>query len=517
MCVCGQHDGSSQESFWLWENLRAFFRKDFWKKKKVPSALRVLLEEHRIVIQFSAVQFVPASEPQSLPEDVWFCPAYVNYGNFHFAALQLFPSDELPQRATDLFSTDVQMLQVGHPQSASGMVLNDVELFRATVSFACKLQCRFWQICDETELWPIGNSSEHLPVVPCQSDPFFVWQGLQGEKLLRRGQSNKRKSQHSGMAAGSRPKQARETRPKRNQNTEHEPLQDNVDKDFLEPEPFDLLSQFDDVSVLEPEALEWLEDDFGEHGSNDEDNDSLEDMVVDTGIKDFGLALHADKDDEGLLQLDDGDLSDFDPSSASSMSDFGFEDPNNDQTQNAAATTIDSDKNVEAHDVPAEPAAAAVAASSSSSASVAVPAPKSPAEPTTRASRAVPSSRTDTLLLDLGVHGSIRYNPVQESFIAACSWPGHGDCRLTRTAKASSLGGKKTKGQGRPLGLLYDWLLQSADFDSHKNHLHSYTATLTARQTARKELMKKDGAREFSQDWERKKRDGEDSEPEHIR
>lgn len=535
LCVC-----DSKAPLWLWDNLKTLLKKHFWKKKKQPSPLRVLLEHAKIVVQLKAaqaeeqIQDACGSDCQS--EVVWFCPAYVHFGNWHFSAMQLFPSSEEPLAAPAL-GQEFQMLEVRIDRdSQHHQVFTDVMLFKQAVSFSHKWKLRFWQIADESGFWPLDASAANLPVVPCDCDCFWVWTGLKNEIDRRRSKQpptdSALKRKWEAPQRGGRGRGSKGSRPKRGRGGHGREIEDGhvvSDSDV----PMDSAQEFEQIS-----ALESL---FGNQES--EADAFLMDLNVDQA--EAGSGPDADHGDHGNAQLeaesqvieallelagsDCQDVSDFDPSESDESYGFGSDRDSHD----------DDGGDDQGEDFP-QPHGAAASSSSSpaaaASAGVAPPMPSPPAEisePPPDPPEALPGPReiapgrkrrqagdrlaaTDTL--DLGVSGSIRYYEHQSSLVAVCTWPGHKDCRLTRTTKPSASGGKKALGQGRPLGLMFDWLTRASDFENQTSHLHGFTTTATDRSNARKKLMQRfSAAHAFSMNCERSKRSDEDSEPECIR
>ena len=110
---------------------------------------------------------------------------------------------------------------------------------------------------------------------------------------------------------------------------------------------------------------------------------------------------------------------------------------------------------------------------------------------------------------------AIKWNPIAKDFYAVCCVHG-GGCRLTRTANASRLG---RRAQGRPLGFLAAWAIQTAAdplrFETRAEHLRLCRPSHADRLAARAALNKpeqQDLLHEFSQ-RERPQGEDEDEEP----
>ena len=108
--------------------------------------------------------------------------------------------------------------------------------------------------------------------------------------------------------------------------------------------------------------------------------------------------------------------------------------------------------------------------------------------------------------------GAARDEP---QFAAFCSRPLHGICRLTRTGVASNVAARPA--QGRPLGLLTAWLLESHTCEARHGvggH-HAHRPTLEARTAARLYLQTLENGATLAA-WERDRRAGEAEEPEGL-
>ena len=120
-------------------------------------------------------------------------------------------------------------------------------------------------------------------------------------------------------------------------------------------------------------------------------------------------------------------------------------------------------------------------------------------------------------VFEFGTHGSLRFVPGMEIIVAKCHCSKHSDCRKERTIRSSNLKGSKTKGQGRPLGLLCEWLSEASRFSDQKSHVHDFRSTHARRLQAREALYNMPGGREFADLAERVQRPDEASEPDDIR
>ena len=172
------------------------------------------------------------------------------------------------------------------------------------------------------------------------------------------------------------------------------------------------------------------------------------------------------------------------------------------------------------------------AASLGADATVPAPAPES-LEPTAEAARedtedahgptgsAAARKRTNTervISLASFAPGSLHWYPHSQNFVAICRQPGHIECRKTRTAKELAGSRRGRAGQGRPIGLLCQWLRSAGQFATKDEH--SAPAVLQAfthdqRTEARQLFMALPEAADFAA-CERAQASNEAEEPERV-
>ena len=118
------------------------------------------------------------------------------------------------------------------------------------------------------------------------------------------------------------------------------------------------------------------------------------------------------------------------------------------------------------------------------------------------------------LVLDMGDLGQLRYNQSFAFLRAHC--PKHGRaCLRQRTVLASSSSGQQRQGQGRPIGLLLDWLLKADQYDDAQSHKKMGVGTFDDRVAARARVHEHEGHESFLQ-VERPQNEDEDEEPRRI-
>jgi hypothetical protein len=120
---------------------------------------------------------------------------------------------------------------------------------------------------------------------------------------------------------------------------------------------------------------------------------------------------------------------------------------------------------------------------------------------------------------DVVVHfpnGKISFYQKSLSFETCCFCPGHDDCRLTRSAKPSKW--KTRLGQGRPLGLLVAWLMNTNSLGDKAEHCNAFVVmglSQEIRLAARDTLRGMPNGQALL-DCERPLKDGEGPEPEDV-
>ena len=112
--------------------------------------------------------------------------------------------------------------------------------------------------------------------------------------------------------------------------------------------------------------------------------------------------------------------------------------------------------------------------------------------------------------------GELRYSITGQYMRAYC--PIHEDCvrqRATREHPVCSTA--LAAGQGRPLGALTAWLSEARDYPNRVQHVAAKTASYAKRLESRTAFYLLQDGVNFSLQYERARRDGEDDEPEKIR
>ena len=107
-------------------------------------------------------------------------------------------------------------------------------------------------------------------------------------------------------------------------------------------------------------------------------------------------------------------------------------------------------------------------------------------------------------------YGSIHFYPNAQNFVAFCRAAGHQDCRKSRTCKAAVTAARH--GQGRPLGMLAQWLFNSREHATREGHQAGAVFAQSERLAARQRFLKLPGAEAMARN-ERPPEEGEGEEP----
>lgn len=105
------------------------------------------------------------------------------------------------------------------------------------------------------------------------------------------------------------------------------------------------------------------------------------------------------------------------------------------------------------------------------------PAAAAAAAPSARRRRGRRDAEESWLRFEVPGYGELIYNPIDHSFGAHCSDPRHDKCRLNRTCNASNT----RSAQGRPIGYLVTWLLDSGRHGNREAHFGARRADCVTR------------------------------------
>ena len=501
--------------------LRPFLQSTFHK----TSEARRQLEQQAVVLQFRVVD-----EVSSMVEHFAHV-GHINLSTYHFSLLRLHADLEILGLPPDL-SDDTGALQVGHlsPECAEPAmgVYTDLQFYRDVLDLSLPWQVAVFTISDQESHWHhLDSSSSTVPLVPFPGlDPFCVWLGSQKEAEARRQseeEAQKRAQKKRGLAgqgAGQR-KSTRVEGGRRGARGFAE--NDNTAGDA--PAPVNDLEQAaagpDGAGKAAEEDLEALfelfEDPYLVQG-----NDEFDDFFnVDNPDFEDGAAVQSLADAARQKRIP-GHESDAD----TDASEWSLDPLLADWEESQQLGDGDGEAAAHGEQVEAPVARDAPPAADVDDVPQGLPVPSGPsgsgrieraAEPSapSAAPRAVQPRQLEKVEFSLGPAGKLRYVPANKVVFAIC--PLHPDCKMERTTRGRDHPEGSFAGQGRPLGLLCQWLFSHAEFDDQQSHLRKFRHTHASRAEARSQFLSREGAAEFSATAERPQREGEESEPARIR
>ena len=533
VCTCGKSPGSCPDAGSFSQNLTRHMKRQFWKKQKQPSKLRVLLEQKRcIVLAFSKGSRQGEEFLFDEPSHFAFI-GHINFSNWHFAVLNMFPKEK-DDDVWLLEADSRDSLGVNHP---AGELHTDLQYFRDVLDLAQPWKVTICKISDRSIHWPTPPPApELIPVVVLgeedEAEPFICWRGSGAEGAARQEQqkeqndSKRRKRKGTDMVGDKDGLEAAlcllpappAGKKSRNKPQKQEPSQPANMAFESDQEDFTAFDDVYDLPVSEPS--DGLED-------AQSDDQQLEPVPGNTGFSDSDSSMYpspspadcseSDKEpDAPDIQLE-GDAVERLLNLVHDAGGVSVDDSVVPSSSSTAAAAVVSEAISEMRC--SDGAAAAVAVPAGEPALDPTPGQEASAAPNAGSVRASgPRDRASTHTLQVGSHGEIRYIPSSKQLVAVCNHPLHQDCRRTRSAlEANSLNTPLQKGQGRPLCLLTQWLRVSTNWDSQREHCHKFGTSYDERVAARTYLMSLSNAPEFANQFERPKRDHESDEPASIR
>lgn len=506
VCVCGIPAGSCPNALRVFTNAEPFLRRIFAQKQKTKTEARKLLDDCKIFLKVSPFHHgvEEGQHLKQLPPNLWAYVGYVNRSTWHFSILRMFECDsglamlELHEQTS---SDQIVMLSIPDARNLNECLLTDIEFFKQCLDFRFAYKLSIFSLIEEEAAWdPSDCSCQSIPVCPCShAEEFVVWRPEDGQ----RGQK----------------------RPARDRSEKEALTEDQLIQMLENPRCPKQRKQ----SSAKPAAQDAYQE-LGHDSNSSHDSDS------DDGAGGLEREEPQDRDDDVDSELD-GFVPPSNPGTISySPTELGSEtdrveaalDLDADLELLAKSSAIDAempDANCKPSDTmgaklqkfleQAPPAAAAgdipVPEQAEQAASASSPRPAS--------SKPKPRDRISAESLSIPGCGVIRYLPATSVLIAACDHPGHGDCRRQKTVSASNTNTPKGQGQGRPLGFLVAWLREQCNHDDRAKHVR-FNPSLAQRQNARQWLFSHDlagaEASEFSQQFERARRAGEEEEPTQI-
>ena len=424
--------------------------------------------------------------------EIWLHLGYVNFRNWFFSGLLL-------KRA-------------GTVETAEGVRLTRLEVdpearfdwclplfHKVQFELPCFLQLH--QIfSDEASLTDREMKPDWVLVSEFAAVPGFrVWKGEAEE-----AQDRARKKPRS-KPAGTRPKRPGSSGPaasaaKRARRSGHQPL--GVEDD---PQQNNALEDVTVEEELEQEAD--AEDDLLQDELWREDED--EDASVEGDEQGDDLALAATESEASVLCDQDDENED----SANEEKDKDKDEP----VEKADAAEEDASSSDDSDSEKFDPGSRRDAEPASGSAAPAL-------RPRGTTSHGGAQRRRPKLAKDVAVHfaehGELRYNIRSKTIVAICGNKAHGAaCKRTRTCRKSNREGLQDAGQGRPVGLLAAWLMQSHKHSSSEAHREAIGFITSAQRREARAAFTAVPDAEAVLDMERKqsRKSGEGDEPDFIR
>ena len=542
---------SVPDTLHCFHNVKAWMASVFAKKQKVAPRARVLMEGHLIVFRFSAG---PAWEVKSddaadeLPLDPgcaaagaaagaagdseqvvrYVHPGHVNFSTWHFTVMCM--TDDLLRVGIPHASGDAGVLQVAClPRGEAGEthgVVTDLQFFQSLDLNRAWTVSVFGIILDEDCWQQWDTSAKVVPIKQLEdtdSSQCLIWRGSAYElhmREMRKKRADKKRPYAADKAKAPNKRQKKTPSSKASakaglHSADHESAEIGAEATGgANPAPDELLQAEADPYGLDPLHEEDAGPELGIGIAEEKDA-----ADADQALADLELMLAGEQDEI---------LSNCSPSVAgSSDGDFdwdellsGMDAPSG--SGNGAASSSSKPAHAQPDDAllfdqrdpPPEPSAIA----SDAPAELRAPAEQAGA----RLHRGGPRDEFTKRELELPGWGRLRYYPHEKQLIAVCERHRKADCRMQRTVvenprAQSSRPGTVTAGQGRPLGLLMNWLRCQHDFDSQQTHIHEYKHDLPGRQEARAWFLSAFAEAPEWADLERPKREGEDDEPSKIR
>ena len=516
-CLCSNSaDQSGRHAVMFHEQLVKRLKLLCWSKKKEKSESRKLLESGFIVLALakrvsSDVEGVEIMEDGSFAEQVYLHVSYVNYSSWKMTVLPLYeadPSCVMREQNRLLLQTRGLCEDGSFNDGQVDEFQFSIHFFRKHIDFSCEYGAMLCRVEDDhvTILSEKEFKSGYVQIVK-HLEEFTCWRGLHIEIPAGRARTRTRRNQQPSRkreGPGDKPVSGKAKRQKRLHDLPREKL-DNIGGggDNLD---LDLDSNLDASAALQ-DLLASENDDGPEPSAEEEGEDSVnsdEELLLELENR-FGNDFLDRSSDEEFVEalLDPDDIRNSDPDGPEDMFD-DMDAGKSDVSSNASngAANRNSSSSSSSSDSDSDDDAGSLSSDSS--------------EKKERKARAVESivraPGVTEEVLELGDLGELRFNQNFQFLRAHCPLHGRG-CLRQRTVLGSSM--KNRKGQGRPIGLLVDWLLKANDFSDAAEHKRMGVGSFQDRKDAREVCMDFEGSEEFAQK-ERDVSEGEEEEPERI-
>ena len=527
LCVCGKSVASRPDAMLFEKKLVDRMKMIFRKSKSKISEPRQLLERACIVLKFSGLSaesnqadggsetengFDLVIEQESV-QVAYYLVAYANFQTWKFSGVELRKVCDFNQNGY------LQLVPAAIDQPCSDHGVKTARQFAAEcLDLTLRQEVLILRLAEEDQpLSPEHMVGSCVEVGPLKgSRQFTVWEGSDFEAKMRNQKEDRSKTRGPRKQDGNPERhKARHTRgPAKRQRRSPQIDLAIGDVDRLSDADFQDFSGSDgkdDCFGSNSDIDMDTEPDFAKSGSDswpEESEVGSDELKVDFGddseqLHDSGSDGQANDVDlggslsgDGLLQPEAG-IEEF----------FQYPDsPESNVVPDALGVAPDALTVVpDAVAVPGAPGSSSSSSSSSSSDSSDSDSskPNKAYEP-----RRAPISE---LKMAVGEH-ELHFNLSGEYLRAHCN--AHPNCRRQRTVLPSSFA-THNQGQGRPIGLLVDWLERANDFDSKASHMKAKAPNHAQRDAARQRFKRMPNADEFLA-VERVQQDDEYSEPDKI-
>ena len=468
VCVCGENRAVGQVCQRLSKYMMAHFPllKEKVDGKKKFSEARTLLRDRMVVLRFQQID--PETEvqhhdrPQAVqPTDRFAHVGHINFNSWHFSVMTMFPLSEALGEVLQLSPHQPEDSELAHG------IGTDTEFVQTFLNLDCECIVDVLVISRQESHWLPENMAA-IPVTWFTGiTPFRLWQGMDKEMRPR-----KRRKRETGK-----------------------PLHDLRDLDAAFLSALDDMQENFDISDSAPLGEPGPVEGMNLYEETNEENGTDEDQA-DTNPA--SNATDADSpNDCSTSSASEDDLQEPDLESAAPVAMEGAQDDTS--SASVAPVAQADDKRSESVEVQQEEKI------------------EEKIEQKKVGKKTGPKDTLSTVAFHVR-GGVLRFYPQHGIVTAFCDNPAHGDCRRSRTVRENEARNTAVqRGQGRPLGMLCSWLELQTEHTSQYDHVHSCTPTVSQRVAARAALLAMPGGAAFSEQAERKRREGEDSEPAKIR
>ena len=511
VCVCGRSPNSCPDALLVFNKFIKLVKPIFTKTKTHISEQRALLERAFIVLRFRPQ--IPESEDRTLclHEDLYIHVGYINFSTWIHSVMQLVKVTDCNKHGylqlAPLCTEDVACPHHG--------ISTFVQFVAKTFDFRLHYSAKLFQlVCDDNDLleedYMLGSCIEVKDFE--RIGEFSIWLGHAQERRdaakLRLKDATKtgrkRKCPETKTIGEGQPKHVRTAVRSRpllsmigsiNNADENDAIAHALQ--FASPETdSDLDSGPPGNESAQLESELEIESEEEEEESNFDEDELVEDRVGLGDTEEDPYVKDEDSDSDACIEAILAKASSPAPSPSPSR-------PSHSPGPSHTPGVGSADSTVEKKDGMKKDSKNKSSSSESSSSGS-----KSDSDSSSSKGTAEPVERRVAMFDSHEIH----YNVNGKYFRAHCSV--HEGCRRQRTIRESTFS-FHNQGQGRPLGLLAAWLQSATDYPDKASHGKARVSALGERKTAREAFKKCANVQVFF-DFERTKRDDEDSEPDNI-